>query len=277
MTKLKGKTALVLGGAKGIGKAIGFALAEQGADVILTWYDWPEDAARMQEELALIPGNHLAVQVDLRRPDQIGRLFETITGRYQHLHILVNNIERGGMPVVHGPYVPEQWQLEIDTTLTAKWWVMRHAMPLLKASKEGAAVVLSSIAGIIGRTGIAGLIFNDGYAAANRGVGVFTETWAREGAPEVRVNELVLGFFETRHGENTRGWGLLSRQERQALLDHILLGRTGKIEEIVRAVLFLLTEATYMTGSRMVMDGGYLLGGEPVPPMPPGVVNSDDC
>ncbi len=269
--ELRNTTALVLGGAKGIGKAIGFALARAGANVILTWHDWPEAAAAMQEELAQLPGNHLAVRIDLREPAEIARLFATIRSRYGNLHILINNIERGGMPVVHGHYTPAQWELEMATTLKAKWWVMRHGLPLIKESGGGAVVVLSSIAGLVGRSGPAGLIFNDGYSAANRAVSSFTETWAREGAPTVRVNELMLGFFESRHAEGTRGWSLLSEEQQAALRRHILLGRTGEVEEIVKGVFFLLMDATYMTGSVIRLDGGYVLGGEPVPPMPEGV------
>jgi 3-oxoacyl-[acyl-carrier protein] reductase len=268
--KLQGKTALVLGGAKGIGKAIGLALAKAGARVVLTYHDWPEAAATMQEELAALGGDHLAIKVDLRDPATIEELLSTIRARYGALHILINNIERGGMPIVHGPYTPEQWELEMATTLRAKWWVMRFALPLLQENPESSVITLSSIAGIVGRSGPAGLIFNDGYSAANRAVSSFTETWAREGAPSVRVNELMLGFFETRHGEGTKGWELLSAGQQAEIRNHILLKRTGKIEEIVTAVFFLLQEATYMTGSVLRMDGGYVLGGEKIPPMPVG-------
>ena len=269
--KLQGKIALVLGGAKGIGKAVGFALAKAGATVVLTHYDWPEEAAVMQAELAALGDHHLAIKIDLRDPAAIQGLLSTIQTRYGGLHILINNIERGGMPVVHGPYTPEQWELEMATTLRAKWWVMRFALPLLQENAEGAVITLSSIAGIVGRSGPAGLIFNDGYSAANRAVSSFTETWAREGAPTVRVNELMLGFFETRHGEQTRGWSLLSAEQQSAIRDHILLQRTGRIEEIVSAIFFLLRDATYMTGAVLRMDGGYVLGGEKIPPMPVGV------
>ena len=269
--KLQGKIALVLGGAKGIGKAVGFALAKAGATVVLTHHDWPEDAAVMQAELAALEGDHLAVKVDLRDPAAVQELLSTLRARYGGLHILINNIERGGMPVVHGPYTPEQWELEMATTLRAKWWVMRYALPILQESAEGAVITLSSIAGIVGRSGPAGLIFNDGYSAANRAVSSFTETWAREGAPAVRVNELMLGFFETRHGEQTRGWDLLGAEQQTAIRDHILLQRTGRIEEIVAAVFFLLRDATYMTGAVLRLDGGYVLGGEKIPPMPVGV------
>ena len=269
--KLQGRIALVLGGAKGIGKAIGLALARAGATVVLTHHDWPEEAAVMQGELAALGGSHLAVKIDLREPTAIQELLSTLRARYGALHILINNIERGGMPSVHGAYTPEHWELEMATTQRAKCWVMSSALPLLQENAEAAVITLSSIAGIVGRSGPAGLIFNDGYSAANRAISSFTETWAREGAPTVRVNELMLGFFETRHAEQTRGWGLLDAEQQAAIRNHILLKRTGKIEEIVAAVFFLLQDATYMTGTALRMDGGYVLGGEEIPPMPPGV------
>jgi 3-oxoacyl-[acyl-carrier protein] reductase len=116
------------------------------------------------------------------------------------------------------------------------------------------------------------MVFNDGYAAANRGVSLLTETWARMGAPQVRVNEIMLGFFETRHAHKTRGWGLLSAQQKKAIIDHTLLARTGTIEDIVKVVHFIIKDAHFMTGSVIQLDGGYVLGGEVVPDMPTGVL-----
>ena len=274
--EIEGKRALVLGASRGIGKAVALALAEAGAKVVLPFFDWPEDAAHMQEEFAEAGFDHLTVAVDLRRPEQVADLFARIQTAYGGLDILINNIERGGMPVVHGPYQSDQWDLEMETTLKAKWWVVRHAMPLLKTAPEAVIVTLSSVAAVVGRSGSAGLIFNDGYAAANRAVSSFTETWARQGAPTVRVNELMLGLFETRHAEHTRGWGLLTKKQRQAIADQILLQRTGRLEEVVRAVMFLIREATYMTGAVLRLDGGFALGHSRVPPMPAGVEDAEN-
>lgn len=277
---IKSKIALVLGGAKGIGKAIGFALAQEGATVILTCFDWPAEAAAMQEELARLGRHHLAVQVDLREPQQVAGLCAEIEQRFGVLHILINNIERGGMPVVHGSYGLShnqgQWDLEMATTLKAKWLVFDHALPLLKAAGEGAVVNISSIAALVGRSGPASPIFSDGYAAANRAVSSFTETWARQAAPSVRVNELMLGFFPSRHAEGTRGWGVLTEEQRQAIYDRILLQRTGMLDEIVKGVLFLVRDATYMTGSVVRLDGGYVLGGDEAGEMPEGILRIEE-
>ena len=81
-----------------------------------------------------------------------------------------------------------------------------------------------------------------------------------------------LADVETRHGEKTRGWKLLNKKNRDALLNHTLLGRTGTIEDVVNAVLFIVKDAPFMTGSVIKIDGGYTLGGEKVQPMPKGVL-----
>ena len=268
---LEGKTALVLGAVKGIGREIGLALAERGVRVGLTWHDWEDSLPDMEAAFAAVGTDHLIRRIDLNDTGRIPGLIEAVVERFGRLDILINNIERGGWPVVHGPYTAAQWDMEMATTLRAKQWVFQAALPHLKASGDGAVVNFSSIAGIVGRSGPAAPVFNDGYAAACRGVSLLTETWARMGAPEVRVNEIMLGFVDTRHARNTRGWGLLTDDQKQSLIDHTLLGRTGRPDDVVRAVLFLLREAPFMTGGVLRLDGGYVLGGEAMSPMPDGV------
>ena len=277
--EIKNKVALVLGASRGIGLALARALADEGAKVILPYHtDWPEESKEMQKEFAGFGENHLAIRVDLRDAAQVKSLVHQVQERFGALHILINNIERGGMPVVHGSYDlevnREQWDLEIDTTLKAKWLVAHNALPLMKNFGEGVIINVSSIAGLVGRTGPAGLIFNDGYAAANRAISSFTETWAREAAPTVRVNELMLGFFETRHAEGTRGWENLSDSDRESISNHTLLQRTGKLDDIIKAFFFLIKDARFMTGAVLRLDGGYVLGGEKVPEMPDTILNS---
>jgi 3-oxoacyl-[acyl-carrier protein] reductase len=208
----------------------------------------------------------LILPVDLRDQQQVREMATAIQQRFGGLHILVNNIERGGMPIVHGSYDLahnlDQWDLEINTTLKAKWLLVHHCLGLMKQSGDGAIVNISSIAALTGRSGAAAPFFNDAYSAANRAVSSFTETWAREGAPTIRVNELMLGLIQHRHGEETRGWSVMELQ------------RTGLAEEVAAAILFLVRDADFMTGSVLRMDGGFCIGGEQVPPMPPGILTS---
>ncbi len=266
------KTALVLGAVSGIGKAIALDLLRRGIRVAATWFDWPERLDDMRADFMAAGTEHMISRVDLTDRDAVNALLEAVTARFGRLDMLVNNIERGGWPVVHGRYTPSQWDLEMAVTLRAKQWCFEAALPHLRRSGSGAVVNISSIAAVVGRSGPASYLFNEGYAAANRGVSLLTETWARLAAPEVRVNELMLGIVETRHGPQTRGWGLLSETTRRELLDHTLLRRIGRTEDVVGAVRFLLEDAPFMTGSVMRLDGGYVLGGDAVAPMPEGVV-----
>jgi 3-oxoacyl-[acyl-carrier protein] reductase len=270
--ELQGRVALVLGAIKGIGKGIGLALAREGVQVVLNYFDWEESLDEMNQDFQQTGCNYHIVRTDLLDVEEIPSLVKKAVEKFGRIDILINNIERGGWPLVHGAYVREQWDLEMATTLRAKRWVYSLSLPYLKASGDGVVVNISSIAGHIGRSGPAGRIFNDGYAAANRAVSLFTETWAREAAPEVRVNEVMLGFFGTRHGPETRGWGLLAEQQRGEIIDHTLLRRIGTIEDVSKAVLFVIRDAPFMTGSVIRLDGGYLLGGEYTEPMPEGIV-----
>lgn len=269
---VEGKTALVLGAIKGIGKNVALALADEGAKVVLNYFDWEENLASLKHDFEATGKEHLIVRTNLLETDKIPPLVQRVVDHFGSLDILINNIERGGWPVVHGPYTRQQWDLEIETSLRAKRWVFDAALPYLKASGDSVVINLSSIAGIVGRSGPADMIFSDGYASANRGISLLTETWARMGAPQVRVNEIMLGFVETRHGGNTRGWDLLKARQKKALVDHTLLGRIGVSEDVVKAVLFIIKDATYMTGSVLRLDGGYVLGGEKIGPMPEGVL-----
>ena len=273
--KLEDKIGLLPGASRPLGRAIARRLRRAGCRLVLPSYDdWPESAKEMAEEFG--GAGHLVIEADLRRQEDVARLAAAVDRAYGRLDFLVLNIERGGMPVLHGDYTlpvnRDQFRLELETTLTAKWLLMRYCLPLLRRPPEAAVVVLSSVAGEVGRAGPAGLLFNDGFAAANRGISLLTQTWARMGAPTVRVNELVLGLIEHRHGPGTRGWALLTEEERRRLLGQALLQRPGTVEEVAAMVQMLLDTATYMTGAVIRYDGGFALGGQPVWPMPDGVL-----
>ncbi|MCF8095663.1 MAG: SDR family oxidoreductase [Desulfobacteraceae bacterium] len=269
--ELNGKTAIVLGGIKGIGKAIGLALARRGVLLGLTYYDWEEHLDAMRNDFAATGTEHMIERVNLLETEAVPSFVNRVADRFGGIDILINNIERGGWPVVHGRYTRRQWDLEMGTTLRAKQWMFEAALPYLKQGGDGCVINFSSIAGLVGRSGPASFIFNEGYSAANRGVSLLTETWARLAAPEVRVNELMLGIFEARHANGTRGWELLSEEQRQEVIDHTLAGRVGSLDDVVRAVLFIIKDAPYMTGSVLRLDGGYVLGGDRAGPMPEGV------
>lgn len=277
--QLKDKIALVPGASRAVGRAIARRLADEGVHLVLPYFDWPESSQEMIDEFKKNGCSFLARSVDLTDEAAIEDLIEEVQERFGHLDYLINNIERGGMPVVHGPYSLEhnrgQWDLEVNTTLKAKWLLFNHCLPLLARGDQAAVINISSIAAIVGRSGPAELLFNDGYSAANRGIANLTATWARQAAPAIRVNELMLGLVRHRHGEGTRGWATLAESAKNQLLEHTLLKRTGLPEEVADTVFFLLAKATYMTGSVIRMDGGYVLGGEKTTEIPGGILGDD--
>jgi 3-oxoacyl-[acyl-carrier protein] reductase len=275
MTLTINSIVLLPGAARPIGRAIAHRFAVDGCRLVMPVFDWPESVAELRHEFA---DNSLfwTPDCDLRSPERVAELFAGIRQRFNGLDMVINNIERGGMPVVHGSYdLPVnagQWRREFATTLEAKRLLFTHALPLLRHSERAAVVNISSIAALCGRGGAAAPFFSEGYGLANRAIQGLTEAWAREAAPAVRVNELMLGFIVSRHGEGTRGWAALAEAERAALDQHTPLGRRGLPEEVAEAVHFLAMRATYMTGAVVRMDGGYMLGGEQTPPLPPGIL-----
>ena len=270
------KTVLIPGASRPIGRAIARRFAREGYSLLLPVFDWPESIAEMKDEFGNSTYDATIFPCDLRNAEEVGRMTEQIAQTGYALSVLVNNIERGGMPVVHGAYsLPHnagQWELEFATTVTAKMLLYTHTLPLLRKNGQAAVVNISSIAGCTGRSGPVAPVFSDGYSAANRAIRSFTETWARECAPDIRVNELQLGIISSRHGEGTRGWQALTQAEKNAISDRIMLKRQGSPEEVADAVYFLAVEARYMTGAVLRMDGGYLLGDASVPEIPKGIL-----
>ncbi len=271
---INGKVALIPGASRPVGRAIAHTFGKEGIHLALPIFDdWPDSNAEMVEEFNRCGYSFVCHQCNLTETEEVRELVSFIEAHYGKLHFLVNNIERGGMPIVHGSYDHpvnrSQWQLEFDTTVKSKWELYQRSMPLIQRSGGGSVTNISSIAGKIGRSGPASYLFNDGYSCANRGVKSLTETWAREAGPSIRVNEAMIGLVKGRHGEGTRGWKLLSSSQQDALLTHTLLKRTAHPEEIADVVFYLAVKASYVTGCQLLVDGGYLLGGEISTEMPP--------
>jgi 3-oxoacyl-[acyl-carrier protein] reductase len=271
------KVVLIPGASRPLGRAIAHAFGRTGMSLILPYIeDWPGSFEDMVHDFTRNGYAFHPHPCDLTKPDEITEFISIIEEQFGCLDYLVSNIERGGMPVVHGSYDrpvnKSQWQLEFDTTLRAKWELFHRCLPLMLKSGGGSITNISSIAGKTGRSGPASYLFSDGYSAANRGIQSLTETWAREAGPTIRVNEIMVGLVQGRHGENTRGWNLLSSAQKEALIGHTLLKRTARPEEIAELVYYLAVKASYVTGSVIVADGGYRLGNEGVSDMPAGDV-----
>ncbi len=269
------KVVIIPGASRPLGRAVAHAFGSAGISLVLPYIDdWPGSVEDMVYDFSRSGYCFFPHPCNLAQPGETREFIAAIEERFGCLHYLVNNIERGGMPVVHGSYNRSvnrsQWQLEFDTTLKAKWELGHRCLPLIRESGGGSITNISSIAGRTGRSGPAAYLFSDGYSAANRGIQSLTETWARQAGPTVRVNEVMVGLVQGRHAEQTRGWDLLPPASQEALLEHTLLRRTARPGEIADLVYYLGVKASYVTGSVVVADGGYCLGGEAAVDMPPG-------
>jgi 3-oxoacyl-[acyl-carrier protein] reductase len=257
--RLEGTVALVTGSSKGIGKAIAWALAQQGVRVVLSYHERESHAQQTRAEFAAAGFDYLLVQSNLVCPHNAEHLVQHTVAHFGQLDILINNLERGGWPIIHGPLQAEQWDLEVDTTLKSKFLCYRAARPYLQQRPQGCVLNIASIAALTGRRRLYGQIFADAYAAASAGIITLTQNWAREMAPHVRVNCLILGLIETRHGPHTLGWRTLSEDTRTALLQQTPLQRLGTLDDVAGAALFLIRDAAFMTGQTLVLDGGISL------------------
>jgi 3-oxoacyl-[acyl-carrier protein] reductase len=233
---LDGKTALVTGGSRGIGRAVALELARGGANVVLGYNSGADDA----EEVAKEAGGR-AVQADVSDPEQAKRLVEEAG----ELDILVNNagLTRDGLLA----RMPDaDWRDVIETNLSSVFYTCRAAVRGMMKKRAGSIVNVSSIVGVHGNWG------QTNYGASKAGIIGFTKSLARElGSRNVRANVVAPGYV------NTRLTNVLPEGAQQAMLANTPLGRLGDPEDVAGAVRFLCSdEAAFITGEVLLVDGG---------------------
>jgi 3-oxoacyl-[acyl-carrier protein] reductase len=233
---LDGKTALVTGASRGIGRSIALELARAGASVVLGYRAAAEEA----EAVAAEAGGR-AVQADVSDPDEARRLVDEAGD----VAVLVNNagLTRDGL-IARMP--DDDWRDVLDTNLSAAFYTCRAAARGMMRRRAGAIVNVSSVVGLHGNPG------QTNYAASKAGLIGFTKALARElGSRGVRANVVAPGYVETRLTE------VLADDLRQAMLANTPLGAFGKPEDVATAVRFLASdEAAFITGEVLLVDGG---------------------
>jgi 3-oxoacyl-[acyl-carrier protein] reductase len=229
---LEGKTALVTGASRGIGRAIAGELARAGARVVLGFHSGREEAESLAAELG-----GRAVQADVSSPDAARRLVEDAGD----LDILVNNagLTRDG---VLARMPDDDWRTVLETNLSSVFYTCRAVCRPMMRKRAGAIVNVSSIVGVHGNWG------QTNYAASKAGIIGFTKSLARElGSRNVRANVVAPGYVRTRLTE------VLPEEATAAMLQNTPLGRLGE----PGAVRFLCSdEAAFITGEVLLVDGG---------------------
>ena len=243
---LEGRTALITGAGRGIGRATAIRLARDGARIAINFKGNAEAAAEAKRlveqdggEATLIQGD---VSVDGKAEDVVKAALAFGGGR---LDILVNNagITRDNLLVRMSA---EDWDAVVDLNLRGAFLVTKAAMRPMMKQRAGRIVNVSSVAGVAGNAGQAN------YASAKAGLIGFTKTVAREMAVRnITCNAVAPGFVDT---DLTHG---LLKQMEETILKQIPLARFGTVEDVANAIAFLASdEASYITGQVLVVDGG---------------------
>jgi 3-oxoacyl-[acyl-carrier protein] reductase len=235
-SSLEGKTALVTGASRGIGRAIAAELANAGATVVIGYHSGKDEAAEVAGEIGC-----RAVQADVSDPNEAKRLVDEAGD----VDVLVNNagITRDGL-LVRMP--DEDWRVVLDTNLGGTFNTCRAASRGMMKRRGGAIVNLSSISGVHGNPG------QTNYSAAKAGIIGFTKSLARElGSRGVRANVVAPGYISTRLTNE------LPDELKESMLAATPLGRFGDPEDVAGVVRFLCSDAaSFITGEVLLVDGG---------------------
>jgi 3-oxoacyl-[acyl-carrier protein] reductase len=233
---LQGKTALVTGGSRGIGRAIAVELGRAGAAVVLAYNSGRDEAQTVATEIG-----GRAVQADVSDPESAKALVEEAG----ELDILVNNagVTRDGL-LARMP--DDDWRTVLETNLSSVFYTCRAAARGMMRRRAGAIVNISSIVGMHGNPG------QTNYGASKAGIIGFTKSLARElGSRGVRANVVAPGYVTTRLTD------VLPEEAQQAMLANTPLGRLGDPADVAHAVRFLVAdEASFITGEVLLVDGG---------------------
>lgn len=243
--ELVGRTALVTGGSRGIGKAIGEALAAAGARVALVARNGEQAAAAA----ATLPGSgHAGFACDVGDSAAVQALVQVVEAEVGDIAVLVNNagITRDGLLL---RMKDEDWDEVMRTNLKGAFNFTRAVTKGMMRRREGVIVNISSVVGLMGNAGQAN------YAASKAGLIGFTRATARELASRnIRVNAVAPGYIET---DMTAGLG---EEQTAALLRQIPMGRLGAPEDVSAAVRFLAGPGgRYITGQVLTVDGGMVM------------------
>jgi 2-hydroxycyclohexanecarboxyl-CoA dehydrogenase len=248
--KLRGKTALVTGGGRGIGRAISLALAQEGAQVALLDI-LGDNAAAVAREIEAMGVKALALTADLTKRAQVDRAVADTLSQFGQIDILVNNAGWDRMEMFLDSE-EETWDKIIAINFKGILYVCKAALPSMVARGQGKVISIASDAGRAGSTGEAV------YAGTKGAIIAFSKTLAREMARhKITVNVVCPGLTETPLLQGIREQSPKTEKVIEAVTRAIPLGRVGQPEDIAGAVVYLASPAAdFVTGQTLSVSGG---------------------
>ncbi|MCD4728463.1 MAG: SDR family oxidoreductase [Pirellulales bacterium] len=248
--RFEGKTAIVTGGSRGIGRACVARLAAEGAKVAFVYNSNQQAAESLLDELKSAPGEVRALQADVRDLGRAHQLVDPLFDEWERIDVLINSagVVRDGLL---GAMTADQWRDVIETNLGGTFNYCHAVTQPMMMARSGSIVNLSSTSAEFASRG------QVNYAASKGGINGLTRALAKELAPRnVRVNAIAPGMIETDMSQVVRG--IAGDQIKKM----IPLKRIGRPEEIASVAAFLASdEAAYLTGQVVRVDGGLSLGG----------------
>lgn len=248
--KLSGKTAIVTGARRGIGRAIALALAEEGANLVVSDIS-QEDCQKVVDEIEKLGGRGLAVKCDVSSGSDVENMVKKTVAEFSRVDILVNN---AGV-ISYKPFLEltdEDWDKTLNVNLKGQFLCARAAAREMVKNKRGRIINIASIS--YGGCGLAFPLVAH-YTASKGGVVALTEALALELTPQgINVNAICPGAIDTEMAKGVKESGQLER-----VLARVPKGRLGQPEEIASLAVFLASdESEYMSGAAIVIDGGWL-------------------
>jgi 3-oxoacyl-(acyl-carrier-protein) reductase len=246
--KLHGRTALVTGGSRGIGRAIALALAEEGADVAVNYVSSEAAAEDVIDHIRKMGRRGILARADVADYPDTFRMAQQVLREFGHLDILVNNAginsDKTFVKMDHA-----SWRKVLSINLDGVFNCTKVFVEQMLEQQYGRVVNITSVIGQIGNFGQAN------YAASKAGVAAFTKSLAKELAGKgITVNAIAPGFIET---DMVLG---IPEKVQQRLLQQIPLKRFGRAEEVGRAVVYIVSsDGDYITGAELSMNGGLLM------------------
>lgn len=244
--QFEGKSAIVTGATRGIGKAIALELARRGCNVAINYSKSAEEADKLKAEIEALGVKAYAAQCDVANTEAAAEFVKAVTAEFGTVDYLVNNagITRDQLIL---RMKEDDWDAVIDTNLKGAWNFSKAVMrPMMKNENGGSILNISSISGVVGMLG------QSNYSASKAGMIGLTKSLAKEIASrKITVNALALGLIETDMASE------MNAEYREKILASIPLGRLGGVQEVADIAAFMLSpSAAYITGQVIQADGG---------------------